>query len=162
MLWTHLTAYPQVAFSTGGRTQARIVPTTSWLRTIQDFLCSPGRAPPVAYLAGLIVVTPYAAGSSDTRAAGLAEAHADVVLKYPKLGFDADYTAYLQRKLVEWYARFCELVEWYARDPRFKIDFSAERFRPWPSITCIQAVRKHESARGKVLLMPKYQCCKAE
>ena len=45
----------QAAFSTGGRTQARIVPT-AW--TIQDFLCSPGRALPVAYLAGLIVITP--------------------------------------------------------------------------------------------------------
>ena len=58
----------------------------------------------VAYLAGLFVVTPYAAGSGDTRAAGLAEAHADVVVKYLKLVSDADYTAYLQRKLVEWYA----------------------------------------------------------
>ena len=45
----------------------------------------------VAYLAGLIVFTPYAAGSGDTRAAGLAKAHADIVLKYLKLV--SEYTA---------------------------------------------------------------------
>ena len=28
---------------------------------------------------------------------------------------------------------------------------AAERFRPWPSISDVCAVRKHESARGKVL-----------
>ena len=39
----------------------------------------------VAYLACLIVVTPYVAGWGDTRAAGLAEAHTDIVLKYLKL-----------------------------------------------------------------------------
>ena len=38
----------------------------------------------------------------------------------------------------------------------------AERFRPWPLIKCIEAVQKHQSAWGKVLPMPKYQCCKAE
>ena len=54
----------------------------------------------VAYLAGLIVVTQYAAGS----AAGLAEAHADVALKHLKLVSDTEYTSYLQPKLVEWYA----------------------------------------------------------
>ena len=34
----------------------------------------------VTYLAGLIVITPYIGGTADTRAAGLGEAHADVVL----------------------------------------------------------------------------------
>ena len=39
----------------------------------------------------------------EQRAAGLVEAHVDVVLKFLKLVSDAEYTAYLQRKLVEWY-----------------------------------------------------------
>ena len=82
------------------------MPTASWLQTIQDFISSPGMPPPVAYLAGLIVVTPYAAGSCDTSAAGLAEANVDIVLKYLKLVSDAECKSYLQRnlKLVEWYA----------------------------------------------------------
>ena len=46
----HLTAYPQVAFSSGRGIQAWIVPTASTKRTIQDFLCSHGRAPKVALL----------------------------------------------------------------------------------------------------------------
>ena len=62
----------------------------------------------VAYLAGLIagliVVNPYISGTSDTRAAGLGEAHADVVLKVLMLETDAAYTDFLDRKLVEWYA----------------------------------------------------------
>ena len=39
---------------------------------------------------------------------------------------------------------------------------AAERFRSWPSIQGVCAVQKHKSARGKVLLMLKYLCCKAE
>ena len=58
----------------------------------------------VAYLAGLIVVTQYIGWAADTRASGLGEAHADVVLKVLKLATDAAYTDFLQRKLVEWYA----------------------------------------------------------
>ena len=58
----------------------------------------------VACLASLIVVTPYIGGTSDTRAAGHGEAHADVVLKVLKLATDAAYTNFLERKLVEWYA----------------------------------------------------------
>ena len=38
------------------------------------------------------------------RADGLAEAHADAVLKYLNLVPDTDFTAFLKRKLVEWYA----------------------------------------------------------
>ena len=58
----------------------------------------------VAYIAGMLVTAPYAIGASDTRAAGLAEAHADAVLKYLNLVSDTDFTAFLKRKLVEWYA----------------------------------------------------------
>ena len=58
----------------------------------------------VAFLSGLIVVTPNIGGTSDTRAASLGEAHADVVLKVLKLATDAAYTDFLDRKLVEWYA----------------------------------------------------------
>ena len=57
-----------------------------------------------AFLSGLIVVTPKFGGTSDTRAASLGEAHADVVLKVLKLATDAAYTDFLDRKLVEWYA----------------------------------------------------------
>ena len=58
----------------------------------------------VAYLSGLIVVTPNIGGTSDIRAASLGEAHADVVLKFLKLETDAAYTDFLDRELVEWYA----------------------------------------------------------
>ena len=54
----------------------------------------------VAYLSGLIVVTPNIGG----RAASLGEAHTDVVLKVLKLETDAAYTDFLDRELVEWYA----------------------------------------------------------
>ena len=43
----------------------------------------------VAYLTGLIVVTPYIAGTADTRTAGLCEAHTDVFLMVLKLAADA-------------------------------------------------------------------------
>ena len=74
----------------------------------------------VTYLACLIVVTPYAARSCNNCASGLAEAHADVVLKYLKLVtrstqrissvslWSGSQTVVLlqerrlQRKLVEW------------------------------------------------------------
>ena len=58
----------------------------------------------VAYIAGMLVTAPYAIGAGDTRVAGLAEAHADAVLKYLNLVSDTDFTAFLKRKLVEWYA----------------------------------------------------------
>ena len=58
----------------------------------------------VAYLAGLIVVTLYIGGTSDTSATGLGEAHADVVLKVLKLVTDAAYTDFLERRLVKWFA----------------------------------------------------------
>ena len=50
------------------------------------------------------MVTQYIGGTADSRASGLGEAHADVVLKVLKLATDAAYTDFLQRKLVEWYA----------------------------------------------------------
>ena len=46
----------------------------------------------------------YAMGAGNTRTAGLAEAHADAVLKYPNLVSNTDFTAFLKCKLVEWYA----------------------------------------------------------
>ena len=57
----------------------------------------------VAYLAGLIVVTPYIGGTSNTSAAGLGEAHAEVVLKVLKFVTvtNAAYTDFLERKIVE-------------------------------------------------------------
>ena len=60
----------------------------------------------VAYLAGLIVVTPYIGWTSNTSAAGLGEAHAEVVLKVLKFVTvtNAAYTDFLERKLVDWYA----------------------------------------------------------
>ena len=58
----------------------------------------------VAYIAGMLVTAPYAIGAGDTSAAGLAEAHADAVLKYLNLVSDTDFTAFLKRKLEEWYA----------------------------------------------------------
>ena len=42
--------------------------------------------------------------SMSQRADGLAEAHADAVLKYLNLVPDIDFTAFLKLKLVEWYA----------------------------------------------------------
>ena len=56
----------------------------------------------VAYIAGMLVTAQYAIGAGDTRAACLAEAHANAVLKYPNLVSDTDFTAFLKRKLVEW------------------------------------------------------------
>ena len=58
----------------------------------------------VACLASLIVVTPYIGGTADTRAGGLGEAHADVVLMVMKLATDASYTNFLKCKFMEWYA----------------------------------------------------------
>ena len=52
----------------------------------------------------MLVTAQYAIGAGDTRAACLAEAHANAVLKYPNLVSDTDFTAFLKRKLVEWYA----------------------------------------------------------
>ena len=43
--------------------------------------------------------TPYISGTDDTRAAGLGEAHVDVVLKVLKLATDVAYTDFLKRKL---------------------------------------------------------------
>ena len=56
----------------------------------------------VAYLACLIVVTPYFRGTANTRVAGLGETHADVVLQVLKLATDSAYTDFLKRKLVDW------------------------------------------------------------
>ena len=115
--------------------------------TIQDFLCSPGRAPPVVEAALLNPVfwlvfhelstwrshvvcrnftailmiwrtwpvpctshctpllavlrrwEPVGGAGADTRAAGLGEAHADVVLKVLKLATNAAYTDFLKRNL---------------------------------------------------------------
>ena len=58
----------------------------------------------VAYIVRMLLTTPYAIGASDRRADGLAEAHADSVLKYLNLVSYTDFTAFLKRKLVEWYA----------------------------------------------------------
>ena len=58
----------------------------------------------VAYLAGLIVVTPYIGKTANSCASGLGEAHADVVLEVLKLATDAAHTDFLQRKLVEYAA----------------------------------------------------------
>ena len=58
----------------------------------------------VDYIAGMLVTAPYAIGASDRRANALAEAHADTVLKYLNLVSDTDFTAFLKRKLEEWYA----------------------------------------------------------
>ena len=58
----------------------------------------------VAYITGMLLTAPYAIEAGDTRAAGLAEAHADAVLKYLNLVSNTDFTAFLKRKLVEWYA----------------------------------------------------------
>ena len=57
-----------------------------------------------AYMAGMLVTAPYAMVASDRRADGLAEAHANAVLKYLNLVPDIDFTAFLKLKLVEWYA----------------------------------------------------------
>ena len=57
----------------------------------------------VGYLAGLIVVAPYIGGAADTLAAGLAEAHAEVIVGVLKKADDVQYSVYIKRKLVEWY-----------------------------------------------------------
>ena len=57
----------------------------------------------VCYLAGLIGVALYIGGAADTRAAGLAEAHAEVIVGVLKKVDDAEYSWYIKRKLVEWY-----------------------------------------------------------
>ena len=49
------------------------------------------------------VVTLYFGDTSDPCAAGLGEAHADVVLQVLKLVTDSAFTDFLQRKPVEWY-----------------------------------------------------------
>ena len=60
----------------------------------------------VAYLACLIVVAPYLGlklgGPADSRAAGLAEAHAEVVLWVLKKVNDAEYYGYIKHKRVQW------------------------------------------------------------
>ena len=45
-----------------------------------------------AYLTCLIVFTQYFGGTADLRAAGLGEAHTDVVLRVLKLATDSNYT----------------------------------------------------------------------
>ena len=45
----------------------------------------------------------YLEGTADPCAAGIAEAHADVVFKDLKLASDSDYTGFRKRKHVEWY-----------------------------------------------------------
>ena len=57
----------------------------------------------VGYLAGLIVVAQYSGWAADTRAASLAEAHAEVIVGVLKKVDDAQYSEYIKRKLVEWY-----------------------------------------------------------
>ena len=57
----------------------------------------------VGYLACLIVVAPYIGGAVYTRAAGLAEAHAEVIVWVLKKVDDAEYSLYIKHKLVEWY-----------------------------------------------------------
>ena len=57
----------------------------------------------IAYLSGLIVVTPNIGGTSDTRAASLGE-RTPTSFSRSKSETDAAYTDFLDRKLVEWYA----------------------------------------------------------
>ena len=92
----------------------------------------------VAFLSGLIVVTPTQniGRTSDTRAANLGEAHADVVLKVLKLETNADYTDFLDRKL----------VEWYAAAPK------SDRHAPW--IMTERSPRRGEGGAGRVSEMP--------
>ena len=56
------------------------------------------------HLASILVTAPYAARSGDRRADGFAGAHADAVYKFLNLVPDEAFTAYLKRKLGEWYA----------------------------------------------------------
>ena len=60
----------------------------------------------VAYIqvACMLVTASYAIGAGDRRANGLAEAQADAVLKHLNLVSNTDFTAFLKRKLLEWYA----------------------------------------------------------
>ena len=83
--------YPASSAALGGACPAL---SADLLRVAEDFH---------AYLAGLIVVNPSIGRTADTRASGLGEAHADVVLKVLKLATEAAYNAF-QRKVVEWYA----------------------------------------------------------
>ena len=57
----------------------------------------------VSYLACPIVVAPYIGGAADTLAAGLAEAHAEVIVGVLKKADDAQYSENMKCKLVEWY-----------------------------------------------------------
>ena len=52
-------------------------------------------------------------GTADPRAAGLAEAHAEVVLKVLKMAPGSEYTGFLKRKLVEWY-QAAQKSDWHA------------------------------------------------
>ena len=54
----------------------------------------------VAYMAGLLVTAPYCIET----AIPAPQADANAFLKYPNLVSDAEFTAYLKRMLVEWYA----------------------------------------------------------
>lgn len=58
----------------------------------------------VAYLSGLAIVAPYYGGASDKRASGLAEEHADIVMRNLQPVTADAYVEYLARKLVEWYS----------------------------------------------------------
>ena len=55
----------------------------------------------VGYLAGLIVVAQYTGGAADTCAAGLADAHAEVIVGVLKKVHNADYSWFIKRNLVE-------------------------------------------------------------
>ena len=57
----------------------------------------------IAYLSGLIVVTPNIGGTSDTRAASLGE-RTPTSFSRSKSETDEAYTDFLDRNLVEWYA----------------------------------------------------------
>ena len=57
----------------------------------------------VAHLEGLVAVAPYARGTADPRATGLAKAVADAVFNQLNKARKKDYMDFLKRKLGEWY-----------------------------------------------------------
>ena len=61
----------------------------------------------------MIVVAQYIGGAANTRSAGLAEAHAEVIIGVLKKVDDAEYSGYIKHKLVEWY-NLAPKSDWHA------------------------------------------------
>ena len=64
--------------------------------------------PPISYIAGLVVITPYSLADCDDHIKGLAEPYAKACLATLNTIDGKAYKKYLQEKLTAWFALFPE------------------------------------------------------